>query len=134
MVNRLRDAVSKTARLQDAPQCKASKGTTANSPDALLIATERLLKRLGGRTLDLKVPKSMLLTMSQVKRIENNQLVLPVVPPQTYDHTMMLSAYSEDIAEGFFYEGLIDGVAVTTGDHVWWVITPQLVAWLEKKL
>jgi hypothetical protein len=116
---------------------KPPKGTTPNSPDALLVAAERVLKRLAKKrtaeTPDLKPPKSMLLTMAQVKRIRNNQLVLPVVPPQDYDKTHMLTAHDEHIAKNSFWD---DGrLAVTGGSSdVWWVITPQLVAWLESKL
>ena len=106
-------------------------GTSASSADALLVATERLLKRIGKRVGDLQPPKSMLLKMSQVNRIRKKQLVLPVVAPQDYDKATMLTAFSEDISEDFFYEDH-RGVAVT-GKDVWWVITPQLVAWLEKK-
>ena len=127
-----RRCVSKTGKVgQTLLKANPPKGTNANNPDALLIATERLLKRLGHRSIDIKLPKSMLLTMSQVNRIKKKRLVLPVVPPQMYDHTMMLTAYSEDIAEDFFYEGLTDGVAVTSGDHVWWVVSPKLVEWIE---
>jgi hypothetical protein len=113
------------------------KGTNANSADALIVVTNRLLERLKTRTWDLKPPKSMLLSMSQVKRIKKKHIVLSVVPPQLYGQRVLtetLTAYSKDIVEDLFYEGLIDGVAVTGGGHVWWVVSPQLVAWLEKKL
>ena len=71
--------------------------------------------------------------MSQVECIRNNQLVLPVVPPQDYNDTQMLTAESEDLED--IYPSLDDSLAVTgSGDDVWWVISPKLVAWLAKKL
>ena len=85
---------------------KSAKSTKSKSTKSkLLIATKSLLKRLGSRRLALVPPKSMLLSMSQVERIRNNQLVLPTVPPQDYNDTQILTALSEEIVEEYFYFG-----------------------------
>lgn len=89
-------------------------GTSASSADALLVATERLLKRIGKRVGDLQPPKSMLLKMSQVNRIRKKQLVLPVVAPQDYDKATMLTAFSEDISEDFLHDAELGKVTTST--------------------
>ena len=73
----------------------------------------------------------MLLTMAQVKRIRNNQLTLPVVPPWPRQRPQILYAYSTAVSEDYFWEH--DKLAVVDDALVWWVVTPQLVSWLEKQ-
>ena len=101
--------------------------------DKEMIATGNLLKRIGKeRAKTLKPPKSMLLTTAQMARVRQGKLALPVVPPWPRQKPRILYAFDREIAEDYFWEH--QGLAVVDDALVWWVITPRLIAWLEKQL
>lgn len=123
----------KRASKPSKPSKPSSKIRDAAALTSAFTATEKLLRRAGKeRAKKLKPPKSMLLTMAQVKRIRNNQLTLPVVPPWPRQKPKILDAFEYEIAEDYFWEH--QQLAVVDDALVWWVISPQLVSWLEKQL
>ena len=114
----------------------------------LVYATQHLLDRLNAETESgtsgiHTPPSNMLLTMADVNRVASTfDVTLPVVAPQDYDRVTFLDSAHEDIVHEHFFEdfhteasgGIIEVAVTGSGSDMWWVVSHDLVLWLEGEL